>query len=421
MQKIKGTNLWSASLQKLEKEKFNSDHVQTLLKLGFRIKGRKIIPPENLLVPLEMYNRRVSKMIEDGQLKNSEAIYASIEFESVERNGELRNFRPGIDEIPNAHHWKLSELTGLFHHEWVSLVAEGNMPVGLAALYYLHDLAHLTENLRVDPQTQRPEFMIAVRTIYKEQKKDLNKNHWDSSEHNHPIPKRSFQILESMSLGRLSSETRLRALRPELFDNQTSLKELKDSLQSLSFEELDARLNDWIANESQFVLRQGAVERDLVHQKFKHFLDIVNYISNVLPHSLSQSAIPAVYNTSRDEHLIGYLRNAQLILAFILRTEKLLDPINESPPSYHINTLTDLRKSLDMNKTELEKVKSYIADLLARFEMGLVKSVELQLTPDQLVYDLAGAHVKPDSPSIEWLRSYLDPSGRRYSLFIGDR
>lgn len=412
---------WSFWQQTLARELPNSDHAQTLLELGFQIRTvngvLEMVVPESLLTPLENYNRRVLEMIDNGQLQSSEAIFAALLFEPVKaEKTKLKTFRPGIDEIPSAHHWKPYSSRGVISHDdWTELVARGYIPV-IASELYMHDLAHITENLRIDLRTQRPEFMIAVRAIYKEQKKEIDTNP-------EPIPaleKRTFEILEHTSLGRLESEAKLKALRPELFGNQTSLEELKSTLEQLSFEELDTRLKYWIENQNQFVLQQGAVVRDLITERSQPD-KLLDYLINSLhePHSRA----PGI-------SLANYLRNANWLLDYILRIEQLLNrwtwaitpksvAIKESSTyQFLLNELVEIRNMLDANPEKMKEIKTMIADQLARFEMGLVRSVELQLTPEQLVYDLAGAHVKPDSPSIEWLKSYLDPYGQRYSLYI---
>ncbi len=456
----KESPFWSAWQRQLAREVSGNDHAQILLELGFKLTSvngiQKMVPPENLLIPLEIYNRRVLDMIAAGQLKKSEAIFATLLFKPVKKKAkiltgrtseefwrdkknkeegrEAKTFRPGIDELPSAHHWRISgSMNPVSHFNWAEHIVNGYMPVTLGQIY-IHDLAHLTENLKIDLQTQRPEFMIAVRAIYREQKKAIGPHSILKKEYRAVykgqnkgsgrsletvvsfLEQRSFYILEYMSLGRLDSEAELRALRPELFGNQTSLETLRQSLQRLSFEQLDARLKYWIENENQFVLNQGGGARDMIPRTEAS----VDYLLD---------NVGAGTETTFREYLSGYLDNIKILLDYILRAEELLNrwtiDIDASHPEAYmfptygqIEKLSQFRESLNTNTEELEIFKARIADQLARFEMGLVRSVELQITPSQLVYDLAGARVKSDSPSVEWLRSYLDPSGRRYSLFI---
>lgn len=437
MQETTELYYWSAWQQQLAREVSNSDHAQHLLELGFQIRSvrgiQKMVPPENLLVPIEIYNHSILEMIEAGQLQSSEAIFAVLLFESVQGGGEIKTFRPGIDRLPSAHQWRISkERRTIPHSHWAAFVADGFMPVTLGSQYYIHDLAHITENLRIDPRTQRPEFMIAVRTAYKEQKKEFDKGlEQDLAE---VLERRSFHTLEFISLGRQDSEAKLRTLRPELFDNQTSLETLQQGLQELSFEELDVRVKYWMENKDQFVLKQGGGARDMLQDATVRG-DFYLLITT-LPMRENSMAASMAYR----ENLADYLRNAKLLLDYILRTKEVLDiwagdkrHINfitnayirnyiQSKKGYRIRRKIDsllfLRMIFDINRERLNVVKRQIVNQLARFEMGLVKSVELQITPSQLVYDLAGARVRSDSPSIEWLRSHLDPSGEKYSLFI---
>lgn len=455
----KESPFWSVWQEALAREVSGNDHPQMLLELGFQIKSvdgtEKMIPPESLLIPLEIYNRRVLAMISAGQLQESEAIFATLLFKPVEKSRpkilkartyeeiwgerelkegrEAKTFRPGIDELPSAYDWRISgSRNPVSHYNWAEHIANGRMPVTFGQIY-IHDLAHLTENLKIDPQTQRPEFMIAVRAIYREQKKAMGphiiiKKPANKEQNKGPgrslesvagfLERRSFYILEYMSLGRLDSEARLRNLRPELFDSQTSLETLRQSLQRLSFEQLDARLKYWIENENQFVLNQGGGARDMIPRTGMS----VNYL-------LDNLEAGADFEVFFREHLSGYLDNTKILLDYILRAEDLLSRwtigIDESNPEAYmfstygqIEKLSQFRESLNTNAVELERFKARIADQLARFEMGLVKSVELKLTPAQLVYDLTGVYARPDSPSVKWLRSYLDPSGDRYYQFI---
>ncbi len=444
MERTKKTSLWLEWQQQLTREVSHNDHVQALLELGFEMKsvdGHQImVPPEDLLVPIEMYNHRVLKMIEEGQLKKSEAIFATILFVSwigiPGMRRRTKKFRPGIDELPSVYRWRFDPFSTVSHYEWARLMASGHMPVSLNGQFYIHDLAHITENLQIDPHTQRPEFMIATRTIYREQKKIHNNplrelaeyqltqpepESIDSFRHSSVFLRRSFDILEYMFLGRLDSEAELRALRPELFGNQTSLEALQQSLQGLSFRELDMRLKYWLENERQFVLRQGGVARDMVQRKS---LEDVYYLLNKLGEWEGTDNIIFFR-----EHLASYLRNTKIVLDYILRTEELLgqgwmDRFDKDDPDWPflprlIEELSEIRKSLDAE--DLEAAKGAVVDQLARFEMGLVKSVELKITPGQLVYDLAGARVRPNSPSVEWLRSYLNPSQGAYYQFISHR